>query len=157
MAQCKDCIHWDECSKKDGKTRYYGKRCAANNVEILCEWFVNTADVVPKSEVEQLKRNLEQCENGYRQEMHLLQCKLADEQSKVREIFEEIEQEIELALESNYKAKNGQMMSEHITNEEREFIEYVNGKIHALGGISYFIAELKKKYTEGIDKNENET
>ena len=50
-----------------------------------------TEDVVPKSEVEQLKRNLEQCENGYKQQMHLLQCKLADEQSKVGEIFEEIE------------------------------------------------------------------
>ena len=54
--ECKDCIHWDKCSKKDGKTRYYGKQCAANNVEILCEWFVNTADVVPKSEVDDLRR-----------------------------------------------------------------------------------------------------
>lgn len=47
-----------------------------------------TADVVLKSEVEELKRNLEQCENGYRQHIHLLQCKFADEK---REIFEEID------------------------------------------------------------------
>ena len=33
------------------------------------------ADVVPRSEVEQLQRNLEQCENGYRQQIHILQCK----------------------------------------------------------------------------------
>ena len=39
-----------------------------------------TADVAPRAEVEQLKRDLEQCENGYRQEMHLLQCKLASAQ-----------------------------------------------------------------------------
>ena len=46
------------------------------------------------SEVEQLKRNLEQCENGYRQEMHLLKCKLTNARLEVaREIFEEIERE----------------------------------------------------------------
>lgn len=53
--------------------------------------YAETADVVPENEYEQLKRNLEQCENGYRQQMHLLQCKLADAENKVREIFEEIE------------------------------------------------------------------
>lgn len=57
-----------------------------------------TANVVPASEVEQLKRNLEQCENGYSQEMHLLQCKLADAKSEVERlqtekgmIFKELE------------------------------------------------------------------
>ena len=38
-----------------------------------------TEDVVPRSEVEQLQRNLEQCENGYNQQIHLLQCKHKDE------------------------------------------------------------------------------
>lgn len=58
-------------------------------------------DVVPKSdfekqkleiwrlqgEAEQLKRNLEQCENGYRQQMHLLQCKLTIAKYEVARAF----------------------------------------------------------------------
>ena len=81
------------------------------------------ADVVPKSEVEQLKRNLEQCENGYRQEMHLLQCKLADEQSKVGEIFEEIDDITDL---------------------------FAKGLIDELEMYDK-LAELKKKYTKSED------
>ena len=46
MATCKECIHWDKCSKTDGRTRYYGERNAANNVEVLCEWFISSANVV---------------------------------------------------------------------------------------------------------------
>lgn len=50
MANCKMCIHQNKCFR-NGKTRYYGETIASDNVEELCEWFVNTADVVPKSEV----------------------------------------------------------------------------------------------------------
>lgn len=45
MATCRQCIHWDKCSKEDGTTRYYGEKIAAGNVEKLCEWFINAADV----------------------------------------------------------------------------------------------------------------
>ena len=83
-----------------------------------------TADVVPKNEVEQLERNLKQCENGYRQEMHLLQCKLADEQSKVGEIFEEIDDITDL---------------------------FAKGLIDELEMYDK-LAELKKKYTKSEDK-----
>ena len=41
----------DKCSKTNGKTRYYGETIASDNVEERCEWFISTADVVPKSEV----------------------------------------------------------------------------------------------------------
>jgi hypothetical protein len=57
------------------------------------EWYakdieeIPAADVVPSAEVEQLKRNLEQCENGYRQQIHLLQFKFADEKTQ---IFEDV-------------------------------------------------------------------
>ena len=56
-----------------------------------------------------------------------------------REIFEEIEQEIKLALESNYKVKNYYCLN-------AEFLSYVRGGIDALRGIDDFLAELKKKY-----------
>ena len=64
-----------------------------------------------------------------------------------REIFEEIESEIKLALESNRKAKR-----EHIDKNyyclHAEFLSAVQGKIDALRGIDDFLTELKKKYTE---------
>lgn len=59
-----------------------------------------------------------------------------------REIFAEIEREITDALKSNYKVLPQVEESEALWNN-------VNGKINALRGIEYFIAELKEKYTEG--------
>lgn len=57
-----------------------------------------------------------------------------------REIFAEIEKEIEAALESNYKIKrDAQDMNDTL-------VTYVEGKIACLRGIDGFIAELKKKY-----------
>ena len=58
-----------------------------------------------------------------------------------REIFEEIEAEIKLALESNYKVLPQLEFSNELYNS-------VRGKIDALRGIEGFIAELKKHYTE---------
>ena len=58
-----------------------------------------------------------------------------------REIFEEIEREINDALQSNYKVLPLIEQSEALWNRE-------NGKIDALRGIEGYIAELKKKYTE---------
>ncbi len=66
-----------------------------------------------------------------------------------REIFEGIEREINLALESNYKAKR---LKNNDPNSST-FINIVDGKITALRGIDDFIAELKKKYTEATDDN----
>lgn len=59
-----------------------------------------TADVVPRSEVEQLQRNLEQCENGYRQQIHILQCK---HKGEIDGIFEEIEKTI---MNTNWTSQN---------------------------------------------------
>ncbi len=77
-----------------------------------------TEDVVPRSEVEQLQRNLEQCENGYRQQIHILQCKHKDE---VEKIFEEIKK---------------------ILKTQEKYL-YCNP---SLAYIYDLIAELKKKY-----------
>jgi hypothetical protein len=129
-----------------------------------------TADVIPRSEVERLvdkwigEEKLTQDEKTLRL-IEALQGEakryeryyfnheydklIAEAKQEVaREIFEEIESEIKLALESNYKAKR-----EHIDNNyyclHAEFLSAVQGKIDALRGIDDFIAELKKKYTEG--------
>lgn len=87
----------------------------------------STADVVPQSEVEQLKRNLEQCENGYRQQIHLLQCKFADEK---RVIFEELQRNM---------ACNFDIVTLDVCTYEIEAETF---------------AKIKKKFTGGED-NEN--
>lgn len=104
------------------------------------------------AELEQLKRNLEQCENGYSQELHRARCELADAKTEVerlkynlkavleeipetkrevaREIFEEIEK---IILENTYPyfTKDGKPCN----------IWKPQSGYDAL-------AELKKKYTE---------
>ena len=55
----------------------------------------------------------------------------------VKEIFGEIEKEIALALDNNYKALRG--------CKEECFNSRIKGKITALWGIDDYIAELKKK------------
>jgi replicative DNA helicase len=64
-----------------------------------------------------------------------------------REIFEEIEKEIELALDSNYRAKKEHYNHSVIPNYDN-FKAMCDGKIYAMRGLLDFIAELKKKYTE---------
>ena len=64
------------------------------------------------------------------------------------EIFEEIEQEIKLALDSNYKAR-GKLLRKFPQEHNEIFMGSLNGKIDALRGIDDFIVELEKKYTEG--------
>ena len=59
-----------------------------------------------------------------------------------REIFEEIEEEITAALKSYYKVLPQLEFSNELYNR-------VQGKVDALRGVEGFVAELKKKYTEG--------
>lgn len=63
-------------------------------------------------------------------------------QEYASKIFAEIEREIKLALESNYKVKRD------AEGDNDGLVVYVDGKIHCLRGIDDFIAELKKKYME---------
>ena len=93
------------------------------------------ADVVPKSQVEQLKRDLEQCENGYSQALHLERCKLADEQSKIREIFEEIE-------------KNSKFTIQLVEAMEFDSEEIRKAKLECYRDCMGYFQKLKKKYTE---------
>ena len=71
---------------------------------------------------------------------------VAQKSEVAREIFAEIEREIVAALQSNYSAKQ-ERVEKQIPDD---FVSYMcEGKIAALRGIDDFIAELKKKYTEG--------
>ena len=58
----------------------------------------------------------------------------------VKEILADIEKEIELALDCNYKVKRDAQ------NDNDTLVTYVEGKIDCLRGLLGFIAELKKKY-----------
>lgn len=64
-----------------------------------------------------------------------------------REIFEEIEKELTLALASNYRARNERLAHPNVEMAD-EFVSYCDGKIHTLRGLNDFLNELKKKYTE---------
>lgn len=105
-----------------------------------------TADVVPKSEVflassDATKKLLEV--HGYAV-THDADIK----EEVVREIFEEIEREINDALQSNYKVLPQIEQSEALWNR-------VNGKIDALRGIDGFITELREKYKEGNNNDKD--
>ena len=41
---CKNCINWNKWCAEDNKTSYYGEDIAADNVEELCDWFINAEE-----------------------------------------------------------------------------------------------------------------
>lgn len=67
------------------------------------------------------------------------------EKQEVAKIFEEIREEIMLALNSNYKAHE-EHKQKYGTDSNSAFLSYVSGKVHALQGIDDFLAEIEKKY-----------
>lgn len=67
---------------------------------------------------------------------------------EVRRIFEEIEQEIVAALESNYRVYR-EHLEKYGDKPNLEFLCMCNAKVNALRGIEGFIAEIKEKYTKG--------
>lgn len=110
---------------------YFSKRDV-----IHCIKAINTEDVVPIVELDAMRG----AANSYK--MHYEKAKI----EVAREIFEEIDREINDALQSNYKVLP-------IIEESEALWNRVNGKIDALRGIDGFIDELKQKYTED-KKNE---
>ena len=107
----------------------------------LLKEYINTADVVPKSEVENLKLEHAGFEGATRQIIEALKEEIAKPKTDaVWEIFEEIEKR---------KVKMGcpvKIITFRYSSSKRGFEEYViEGDIVAFSDI----AELKKKYTEG--------
>ena len=96
---------------------------------------IDTADVVPKSEVEKLERTVKYLEGV----CESLPDKVKAEVS--REIFEDIENVIDNELQNNYKVLPQFEFSNELWNK-------MSGRIEALKEICDFIAELKKKYTK---------
>ncbi len=66
----------------------------------------------------------------------------------VRRIFEEIEQELVAALESNYRVYR-EHLEKYGDKPNLEFLCMCNAKTNALRGIEGFVEELKEKYTGG--------
>lgn len=153
MAVCKDCIHFCVCSPYTAPNESYPEVDG-------CKCFRPTADVVPRSEVDQwyheyhvIKDELKQ-EKMYHKETEKLADKYCAELQTaktevVREIFDEIEQEILSAIDNNLKR-----MAEQ--DSANEIWRMCVSKKNTLCGIYDFIAELKKKYTEeNKDDNQN--
>ncbi len=144
---CDKCYHRLVCAGDTDKWNYYGE----------CPHYINAADVVAKSEVERLQAEAECLRNAnadlalallYECEPtkeHFGELEKAVRDKVARDIFEEIEREIEEALKSNYKVLPQFEQSCELWNR-------VSGKIDALRGIEGFIAELKRN--TGGDQNE---
>ena len=117
MANCKDnCIHYKVCMYGD-LTEYKTEQILKDD----CDDFM-PKDVVPKSEVEALKHQLEMIiDEGEYWQGKYLNARL----EVAREIFEEIER-----------------VGEIYENRAETVCYFPNG----------FLAELKKKYTESEDK-----
>lgn len=116
MARCKDCIHNDLCKEM----HKFGLVDLPYNDNAICDLFKSSADVVPKSEVDLLVRDLRfkniEC-NQLRERITKAKQEVA------REIFEEIDEELNF-LKRAYPLHP---ITRHII---------------------YVFAELKKKYTE---------
>ena len=84
MAECKNCFHYNACStifeESFGLKLPFGEHIGENSAD-RCKDFVSTADVVPKSEVEDLKDINE----------HLAVMLMEAKTDVAREIFEEID------------------------------------------------------------------
>ena len=120
MARCKDCLHIDVCEKL---------RPLEYCLDKGCSHFKPTADVVPKSEVEQLNHKYELAVAEREANVKGFTEELAKAKSKIaREIFEEIDYlMLDGAIANKYPAK--------VINPDK-------------------YAELKKKYTESENKQQ---
>ena len=126
--------------------------CKANAAKCAID-FINRQN----AEIEQLKRNLGQCENGYRQQIHIMQCEyeqlqqkynlaVAEREANVKgfteqfanfktEVAREIFAEIEKIIQKNYDSAQN--------NEEDEELDAV---ISYLSYVSCDIYDLEEKH-----------
>jgi uncharacterized protein YukE len=142
MATCKDCLHYEPCYE-------YGNILDPIHGGVKCDSFKPTADVVPKSEVEELKAiiadhkaNEERLEELYsnakaevEKETKNWQELYADTVSKWEKAYEELEIKLE-----NAKAE--------VAREIFEEIKRIGGVNNGAFLYNTEIAELKKKYKE---------
>lgn len=133
MANCQDCIHYKVCYVVDQMTDLQEYK-TAKDLKDDCEACILTADVVPKSEYDNLKSQFDALDHECdRLEMAESNRHDAIEQAKT-EVAREIFAEIELKLSEND--------SFEITSDGKG-LDYFDAKL------AEEIAELKKKYQEG--------
>ena len=144
--RCGNCIHKNVCELYDivqDPTHAVG-----------CGIFLDTSDVVPKSDVEALRREIARLEKAlcnslpsYCQVMTEKQVmeigKAYGRREVAREIFEEIERKVKASITIHLEEIN----KEHI--KDTPLYDRHSGILFALQDMDDFIAELKKKYTEG--------
>lgn len=96
--------------------------------------FMNLYDTAyrKQSEIDQLKRNLEQCENGYRQEMHLLQCKLADAKCVLGQVVRDLKFDVRHSIE--------------VVDQSGLNPAIKQAQIEAYTDVSEYVEMLEKKY-----------
>lgn len=137
MATCKECLHFNVCESFCGGIPRI--MMLGNNAERDCGYYKPAADVVPKSEVEELKADLEVWKQNRFNIYQMLDLYKMTQQEVAREIFEEIEEYAELQIESlNIAEKVDSRGADFFGGGKQAFVLLLDR-----------LAELKKKYTEG--------
>jgi hypothetical protein len=148
MANCKDCIHYEPCYE-------YGNILDPIHGGVKCDSFKPTADVAPKSEVENYKQVAE-----YQQKLAM------DRYFEIKRLEEEIER---LTINMNAYGLTAKRLAEEKNevdglpcvayNKKHERYQVIHkGKQGHIFASKFYrnrkdaenaLAELKKKYTEG--------
>ena len=135
MKMRKSVIDMDEYIKREDALDAVLFALAGTGYQSEAIWAVRSApvaNVAPKSDVD--KALLDGYNRGKREVSN--------------EIRKALYKEIIEARNSNFEAIKERETKHNVNRYEDTFCYYCDGKIHALDGISYFIDELLKKYTE---------
>ena len=157
MAYLDEDILYDNIEEKYRVAKGAARSAYSDVLDTICE--MPRADVVPKREdgaecptcygtgriktTDWLTKKISKEQLAKEKAEAIAEHELHIKQDYAREIFEEIEREINDALQSNYKVLP-------IIEESEALWNRVNGKIDALRGIDGFLDELKEKYTEEL-------
>ena len=138
MARCKECLHYDICAREGRMVQIdnhtWDDYNRLDDVERFCDNYIPTTDVVPKSEVEELEKEVERLTNILNS--YALQYGTVVDKQKVidkakvevaREIFEEIEHKLSFYFPAT---------------------SFVNAPNTMHKSLVAMLAELKKKYAE---------
>ena len=161
---CEDCIGCDYCSEYDKyDINFIWSLPETQDVRTECSLFKDKAEVVPRSEVEELQKRINDYERVVGklsftvdgvpiliigENVEYIQKELANgfkyiavkkaKQEVAREIFKKIEKNTIQAIKKLKDTKEG-VTDQNLRN-------YINGKIGEVENTQTFIAELKKKY-----------
>ena len=159
MARCEECLHFEVCEALE-----QGNGLMKVN-PIHCGCYKNTADVAPKSEVEKLNKELDQLAEEH-SDLIVEKDKLFDIAEKQKLEIWRLEGEIErlkricnsYALQYGTVTDQQKVIDKAKAEVANQIFEEIEREIDAIRGMNftmqtldYFIAELKKKYTEAND------